>query len=438
MKLLNNIKIYYENLSLIKKIFVVPFLSIFFGLILLYTSHHHANTLAQNTNILHTKYIPLLEKSNQNIAILNQLVETYSFIVSTDEEELYLQTKENTKKINDNLSYIENSNVFEKNYIKNIKHNYAQYNKVVEQSIYNILEAKQLQLSNKLYLDQMFQLLQQVQKDFQSLNSAIKKLLIENKNNVQNTLDYITFSEIQNIMITYLLLLLFSWFVYLSVNKKFKNLISTISTLGENSLSFKARLNESKSDEISFLSNQINEIFQSFEEKYQKLDTEKEKYTKIATIDQLTQIPNRYYLTEMLEKFQSDKRTYGLAILDIDKFKSVNDTYGHDVGDIVLQKVAKILEENTRKSDIVGRWGGEEFLILLNLDDEKTLINSLNKVREAIEKTPIETVGGVTASFGGRLNTTQEEYSILLKEADLALYEAKHGGRNQVKIFTVK
>ena len=438
MKLLNNIKIYYENLSLVKKIFVIPFLSIFFGLILLYTSHHHANTLAQNTNILHTKYIPLLEKSNQNIALLNQLVETYSFIVNTDEEELYLQTKENTKKINDNLNYIENSNVFEKDYIKSVKYNYAQYNKVVEQSIYNILEANQLQLSNKLYLDQMFQLLQQVQKDFQFLNSDIKKILVENKNNVQNTLEYITFSEIQNIIVTYLLLLLFSWFVYLSVNKKFKNLISTISTLGENSLSFKARLNESKSDEISFLSNQINEIFQSFEEKYQKLDIEKEKYTKIATIDQLTQIPNRYYLTEMLEKFQSDKRTYGLAILDIDKFKSVNDTYGHDVGDIVLQKVAKILEENTRKSDIVGRWGGEEFLILLNLDDEKTLANSLNKVREAIEQTSIETVGGVTASFGARLNTTQEEYSILLKEADLALYEAKHGGRNQVKIFTVK
>ena len=438
MKLINKIKLYYENLSLVNKIFIIPFLSIVFGLVLLYNSHNHSKFLAQSTNTLHTTYIPLLEKSNQNIAILNQLIETYSFIVNADEEDLYLQTKENAKKIIQNLEDIQISNVFEKEYMENIIHNYNKYNTIVEKSIYNVLDSKHLQLSNELYLDQMFQLLKTVQNDFKTLNSNIKDLIIDNQNGVQNTLEYITFSEIQNIFITYFLLLLFSWFVYISVNKRFKNLISTISTLSENSLSFKARLNDSKNDEISFLSDQINTIFQSFEEKYNKLDTEKEKYSKIATIDQLTQIPNRYYLTEMLEKFQKDKRSYGLAILDIDKFKSVNDTYGHDVGDIVLQKVAKILEQNTRKSDIVGRWGGEEFLILLNLDNEQVLINSLNKVREAIEKTPIETVGKITASFGGRLNTNQEEYSIVLKEADLALYEAKHGGRNQVKLFTVK
>lgn len=434
MKLFIKIKTFYENLSLIKKIFIVPFLSIIFGLYLLYTSHQYSKNLANKTNLLHTKYVPLFEKSNQNIAILNQLVETYSFIVNTDEEDLYQQSIENSKKIQVNLQFIQSSNIFNTNEIETIINNYQKYNTIVEQSIYNMLNSKGVKLSNTLYLEQMFHSLNIVQNDFHRLHTEIKKLFEQNKNDVQNILDYIKYNEIENIITTYLLLLLFSWFVYISVNKRFKNLISTISTLSKNSLALKGNLHRSKSDEISFLSDKINEIFQDFEEKYKKLDSEKQKYTHIATVDQLTQISNRYYLTEMLTKFDNEKRIYGLAILDIDKFKSVNDTYGHDVGDIVLQEVAKVLTANTRKSDIVGRWGGEEFIIILNIDNEDLLLSSLEKVRVALQNTPIETVGGVTASFGAILNKNHKEFSEAFKLADLALYDAKNSGRNQVKL----
>ena len=126
---------------------------------------------------------------------------------------------------------------------------------------------------------------------------------------------------------------------------------------------------------------------------------------------------------------------FAVVLIDVDFFKNVNDTFGHDIGDKVLLEIAKILQESIRGTDILGRWGGEEFLIICHETNTAQAAIIAEKIRVKIENTAFEYVGIQTCSFG------VSEYSLLdgnsdavVKRADNALYEAKENGRNRVEI----
>jgi diguanylate cyclase (GGDEF)-like protein len=122
-----------------------------------------------------------------------------------------------------------------------------------------------------------------------------------------------------------------------------------------------------------------------------------------------------------------------MAIADIDHFKLVNDTFGHQVGDAVLKHLAEFMHNSLRSTDYVARWGGEEFTILLpetNLDDAEEL---LNRLRVGVSNHVIPEIGrAVTLSFGVTAGTKSDSPEDLLKRADRALYTSKQTGRNKV------
>ena len=119
-------------------------------------------------------------------------------------------------------------------------------------------------------------------------------------------------------------------------------------------------------------------------------------------------------------------------MLDIDHFKSVNDTYGHDVGDAVLVKFSEIISQTIRENDVVGRWGGEEFLLICPETYIKQSSELAELLRTRIENSDFPIVGRKTASFGVAAYKEEESITELLKQADNALYQAKENGRNQV------
>ncbi|WP_373958300.1 diguanylate cyclase [Vibrio gigantis] len=162
-----------------------------------------------------------------------------------------------------------------------------------------------------------------------------------------------------------------------------------------------------------------------------------------STRCELTGLYNRRYLEQRLTQLMPHHLSpfgYTLAILDLDRFKQVNDTYGHDIGDQVLVEVAKRLEKILSTNDVVARWGGEEFVLLLagNQAPDK----ELERIRQAIAGQPIETHSGpleLTTSIGATANLTEQQlnsrtYKKYLKSADDALYQAKQSGRNKVVI----
>jgi len=158
---------------------------------------------------------------------------------------------------------------------------------------------------------------------------------------------------------------------------------------------------------------------------------------QLYVTDQLTGLYNRHKLDEVLlyefDRVQRYKASLGLIILDIDHFKEVNDTYGHQVGDDVLSSLSKILRDNARKSDTVGRWGGEEFLIICPESDLKGLIQYAEKLRKLIEGFPFDKVGHKTSCFGLAMYQEGDTIETIISKADKALYKAKNSGRNRVE-----
>lgn len=157
---------------------------------------------------------------------------------------------------------------------------------------------------------------------------------------------------------------------------------------------------------------------------------------KLALTDQLTGLYNRHKLDEILEQQQElanrYKTAYAVMILDIDHFKQVNDTFGHHVGDSTLMEFAQIMSDSTRQTDIIGRWGGEEFLIIVPHADKVSLLKMAEKLRENIEKHHFTTVEQITTSIGIAIHNQGDTLSCVLTRADEALYRSKEEGRNRV------
>lgn len=168
---------------------------------------------------------------------------------------------------------------------------------------------------------------------------------------------------------------------------------------------------------------------------------------EIAMKDGLTGVYNRNLLLELLEKEYIKSERIGdslaFAMLDIDYFKGVNDTYGHMIGDLVLKEMACKLSGTVRKSDVVGRYGGEEFSIILPGLSKEDAFQLCDRIRKNIEThripTEIEDIF-ITVSIGiyVREKDEQVEYMEMVKRADEALYKSKSNGRNRVELYKAK
>jgi diguanylate cyclase (GGDEF)-like protein/PAS domain S-box-containing protein len=170
--------------------------------------------------------------------------------------------------------------------------------------------------------------------------------------------------------------------------------------------------------------------------------TEKlQELERLSFLDNLTQLANRRYVEMELESRISERNRYGavfgIVFMDIDHFKQVNDTHGHDAGDRVLRTVARTFLNTARPSDLMGRWGGEEFIGILRRVDDTGLRSAVERIRTLIEKSTIRENGmnlRVTVSIGATLARDSDTAGSILKRADDLLYQSKQNGRNRCTI----
>ena len=162
-----------------------------------------------------------------------------------------------------------------------------------------------------------------------------------------------------------------------------------------------------------------------------------EKLQKLAMTDNLTGIYNRHKSNEELDiEIGRDRRydgTFAIAMFDIDHFKTVNDKYGHDIGDFVLKEFSTLISKHIRDSDRFGRWGGEEFILLLPNLDKKEAMSVAQKLRKIVAKYAFKDIPQITTSIGVTVFTTDDTKESMLKRVDNALYKAKKSGRNKVR-----
>jgi diguanylate cyclase (GGDEF)-like protein/PAS domain S-box-containing protein len=195
---------------------------------------------------------------------------------------------------------------------------------------------------------------------------------------------------------------------------------------------------------ITGMSGQTTGVLEVFERSYGELSVcdQLEDMRKKAYIDIVTGIPNRRFaeeaICECLDMLRQNGRGFSVLMGDIDFFKRVNDTYGHDAGDAVLAIVADTLRSGVRSLDIVSRWGGEEFLVILRNANKKNTLHRAETLRKAVAARIIEDDGNaiaVTISFGGTAARVGDTIESLAERADDCLYKSKEGGRNRITIL---
>lgn len=175
----------------------------------------------------------------------------------------------------------------------------------------------------------------------------------------------------------------------------------------------------------------------------QQAKADREKLERLATFDSLTGLYNRRAvlgrLDELINLANRYKEDFSLSMLDIDNFKKVNDHYGHLTGDEVLEEIAVLIRRNIRETDIVGRYGGEEFIIILPKTNLSSSWVVAERLRSIIEKTKMKDSAGnaftITVSQGLVGWERDEDAASLISRADEALYKAKEKGRNRVQIL---
>ncbi len=211
---------------------------------------------------------------------------------------------------------------------------------------------------------------------------------------------------------------------------------------------------ERLSEEEASLKKQLNELIstreamgQAVEDLHQQMETLQkelavgEEFRFKATHDALTGLWNRPAILDMLRReLQRARRegfVIGVVLADLDHFKHVNDTFGHLGGDAVLQEAARRMSSSVRTYDAVGRYGGEEFLIVLPGCDTTTAFNQAERIRTGLASEPVQTPEGtipITVSLGVAAGNREEEVESLLRAADAALYRAKRAGRNRTEL----
>jgi ammonium transporter, Amt family len=193
------------------------------------------------------------------------------------------------------------------------------------------------------------------------------------------------------------------------------------------------KIYEERGTEIGLVAKFFNYLLDILRKKQVELKNTNQILRTKAEIDPLTRVLNRRALMEKINNRNLYLNNLSLVIIDIDKFKDINDNYGHSIGDSVLKELSTIVSKTIRENDIFARWGGEEFVIILNTNVLSAAESIADKIRQAVEKHQFSGVKNITISLG--VSSPRDEklsFEEIFEHADKALYQAKESGRNRV------
>ncbi len=202
------------------------------------------------------------------------------------------------------------------------------------------------------------------------------------------------------------------------------------------------RLSSQVENMTDYLEDVVTERTESLLDTQKELIEDNTELARLASTDSLTGLFNRNHMNEILEKehsrYQRHGHYFGIILIDIDHFKQINDTHGHDVGDRVLTRMAQQLKSAIRNSDFIGRWGGEEFLICCTTIETDDIQSIAENIRNNIALSGFDVIDRLTISLGCAIIQQGESIFSLIKRSDVALYRAKNNGRNQTIVSAME
>ncbi|MCP3924147.1 MAG: GGDEF domain-containing protein [Desulfobacterales bacterium] len=235
----------------------------------------------------------------------------------------------------------------------------------------------------------------------------------------------------------------FSFIIILSIKNKLFKISSKIrevnDALVKNKIIPSKTIDVEDDDEIGEVASQLSSMINSFSKDIKKRDALLKHMKKVATTDTLTGLSNRHSYNEFIEyeynRANRSDKDLSLIMFDIDNFKKINDTYGHDIGDLVLIELAKTVRGLIRQIDSVFRIGGEEFVIITPYTSGQQASKLAEIIREKIEEHRFDTVNSVTISLGIHQCGSKDTIESIYKKADKAMYRSKKSGKNRVSVY---
>jgi diguanylate cyclase (GGDEF)-like protein/PAS domain S-box-containing protein len=293
------------------------------------------------------------------------------------------------------------------------------------------------------YITKIFHQIQQKTKELQRLNDIISKSALYTTTDLKGNITYISeaFANLTGYNKELLIGKNHRIFRHKSMSKEFfDNLWKTI----QKNERFVGEIQNYSKDGTSYWTKiVIDPMFDDNGNKigyssYRENITDKKELEYISSHDTLTGIYNRRAFVKQLQtqikSASRYKEPFGFIMFDIDYFKKINDTYGHQVGDTILITISNTIQDNLREDDFFARWGGEEFVIIAKYSDINSLIHLIQKLQTKLFETSFAPVEQLTCSFGITIYTDGDDDESIVKRADQALYLAKENGRNRYEI----
>ena len=419
-----------KKLTIFQKVLAAPAVGLaLYIAYMLYTYHEH-NVNHERMSQLQSDYLPVLKAIGDNLVLFDNINKGLKDAVISHEEEWVEQTRDSEQKILSNLSLLQqHSALISTADVQQLRHQFQLY--------YRHAVAFSLAMIHKNQSPETLnQLIEQLEKSRADTADLFNRIDQNNQQRFQSLINSTTQSLNQLIFVgiaiglfSILVLASVAYVASRSTSISLKKVIDPMRDLAEGKPTFDKRLVRYSDDEMGELVDSFNLLTDKLERDYRAIE-------QLSITDKLTQLYNRAKMEELFEmelnQIQRYQIPFSIILIDLDHFKSVNDTYGHLTGDKVLQELADVLRNNVRSTDYLGRIGGEEFLIIAtHADLEQTLVLAEN-LRVKIEAFDFTEVGQKTGSLGVATWHPGDNDTSMLQRADECLYYAKEHGRNQV------
>jgi len=411
-----------KKIKITNKLLIPVIISILSGVLFLFLFVYKVTIIEKKIHYLDDMLVPGVEKSANNLMKLKSISEKFVFAVLASELDMLPSSnvadsvENNLKIIVKNTNYTDSIRLFSEYFKLSMAH--AKHSIVYPGISENTLDSKDLLNSYN-----------QVKKRFEDIHLYFKNKIVSTTKNIHIIVNEVIYFTILYIVLSSLFILGVSYIIYKDFNDKFlilKNELRKFNLLINNDEN--AMLD---ADELTLLSQNVKKQIKRFK----NLKNEKRNIESIVNKDHLTGLYNRRYLHYLQNELKQSNQSFSVIMIDIDHFKNINDTYGHTIGDDVLIEFSNILKNSVRDDDVVVRYGGEEFIIIMKIVQKGILFRNAERIRNKIEKFTFSKIGNITASFGIAYDDRDHNINEVIKNADTALYEAKENGRNQVVFY---
>lgn len=417
-------------LTIFQKMLVAPLAAVLLYSVYLLFIFEEQKVSQQAIEAIRASHLPVIKLAGNNVLLFDAIAGSLKDAVLAGEAEWVENTRTKQAQIEANLAALaQHASAVNGAEVERLRQLFRRYyDNAYSLSLAMLQHNADSEEMNRL-IENVEQYHSQVSHDFEVLQNTLQQQfsrhIDETNHRLQRQLLYAAALGVALIVV----IIGVTFVTSLSTRRSLHAVTLALKNIAQDTPDFSRRLRQESQDELGQIVGWFNLLADKLEKDY--------KLIELASItDKLTQLYNRTKLDELFEFEINKARRYPAdltaILIDLDHFKSVNDTYGHQIGDIVLRETASILTANVRDTDHIGRWGGEEFIILApctNLEQGRELAE---KLRAAIAAFDFTMVGSRTGSFGVAVFHEGDSEDSLTRRADECLYLAKEQGRNRV------